>query len=173
MPDSPQESSNRTKDTILLFSDGSVDVKSGIGYGAWLAFKDRNASYEELKSRIKVKRFENTSSVKLELETLLYALGHISYQEVKIEIHTDSLNILSLIERRKRLEQNNYSSKNNRLLRNHELYREFFRVTDQLDYKLIKVKGHQPKSKKDEITHIFTLVDRASRNALRKEFNTG
>lgn len=173
MPDSTQVSCNRTKDTILLFSDGSVDVKSGTGYGAWLAFTDRNASYEELKCKVKVQRFENTSSVKLELETLLYALGQISYQGEKIEIHTDSLNILSLIERRRRLEQNDYTSKNNRLLKNHELYREFFKVTDQMDYKLIKVKGHQPDRKKDEINRLFTLVDRASRNALRKEFNIG
>jgi ribonuclease HI len=170
MQDSTQESINRTKDTILLFTDGSVDVKSGIGYGAWLAFTDINASYEVLRKQVKVERFVNTSSAKLELETLLRAIDQVTYQGAKIEIHTDSLNIMRLIERRGRLEQNDYISRNNRLLRNHELYREFFRITDHLDYKLIKVKGHQPNRKKDEINRIFTLVDRASRNALRNEF---
>ncbi len=171
MPDNTQESCNRKKDTILLFSDGSVDVKSGIGYGAWLAFNNREASYEELKNQVRVQRFENTSSAKLELETLLWALDQINAAGNKIEIYSDSLNIMSLIERRGRLEKNDYISRNNRLLKNHELYREFFRVTDQLDYKLIKIKGHQPNRKKNETDRIFTLVDRASRNALRKEFN--
>ena len=56
-------------------------------------------------------------------------------------------------------------------MNNHDLYREFFKVTDLLDCEFIKVTGHQPTSQKDKIHQLFTLVDKASRKALRKGQN--
>jgi len=46
---------------------------------------------------------------------------------------------------------------------------EFFRLIDMFDCEFVKAQGHQPSKNKDEIHRLFTLVDRASRNALRKE----
>jgi len=40
-------------------------------------------------------------------------------------------------------------------------------MTDQLDCEFVKVRGHQVSNQKDDIDRLFTLVDRASRNALR------
>lgn len=152
----------------MLFTDGSVDVKSGVGYGAYLMVTDREISSDEMKKQVKVKRFENTSSTRLELETLLWALSMVPSEKNTFIIYTDSQNILGLPGRRKRFEQNNYHSKNNRLISNHDLYREFFRITDLYDFELKKAKGHQPTVHKDEIHRLFTLVDKASRNALRR-----
>jgi ribonuclease HI len=64
-------------------------------------------------------------------------------------------------------EQNDYRSKKNKRLNNYELYQEFYRMIDQLDCELVKVRGHQLSNQKDNIDRLFTLVDRASRNALR------
>ncbi len=61
----------------MLFTDGSVNTQSKIGYGAYLAVFDRGLSLESLKKNIKVKQFEHTSSTKLELQTLLWALSDI------------------------------------------------------------------------------------------------
>jgi ribonuclease HI len=69
--------------------------------------------------------------------------------------------------RRERFEQNNYRSKKNKRFNNYELYQEFYRITDQLNCKYVKVHGHQVSSQKDDIDRLFTLLDRASRNALR------
>jgi ribonuclease HI len=69
--------------------------------------------------------------------------------------------------RRDRFEQNDYRSKKNRRLKNYELYQEFYRMTDQLDCEFVKVRGHQVSNQKDDIDKLFTLVDRASRSALR------
>lgn len=157
--------------TIQLFTDGSVDVSTGVGYGAYLVVDRDNFSAEEIKNQIRLQRFENTSSTRLELENLIGALKNIKTEGTKIEIYTDSQNIVSLPGRRKRFEANAYQSKNNRLLGNHDLYKEFFRITDSVNYELIKVEGHQPTGRKDDISRVFTLVDRASRNALRSEFN--
>lgn len=155
---------------LMLFTDGSVNIQLNIGYGAYLAVLSSELSLDTLKTAVKVKRFEPTSSTKLELQTLLWALTDIQPLGKKVVVYTDSQNIVGLPGRRKRFEQNNYRSKKNILLNNSELYKEFFRITDLLNCEFIKVRGHQVSIGKDEIDRLFTLVDRASRNALRNEF---
>ena len=151
----------------MLFSDGSVNTQSNIGYGAYLALSGYGLSLDSLKARVKVRRFEHTSSTKLELQTLLWALRDIQALGNKVIVYTDSQNIMGLHGRRERFEQNNYRSKKNRRLNNYELYQDFFRITDQLDCKFVKVRGHQRSNQKDDTDRLFTIVDRASRNALR------
>jgi len=114
-----------------------------------------------------VRRFENTSSAKLELQTLLWALSDIQELGSRVIVYTDSQNIMGLPGRRNRLEENEYRSKKNRRLRNDELYQEFYRMTDQMDCEFVKVRGHQVSNQKDDIDRFFTLVDKASRHALR------
>ncbi len=152
---------------LMLLTDGSVNTQSNIGYGAYLAVSECGLSLDSLRKCVKVRRFEHTSSTKLELQTLLWALRDIQALESKVIVYTDSQNIVGLPERRERFEQNNYRSKKNRRLNNYELYQEFYRMTDQLNCKFVKVRGHQVSNQKDDIDRLFTLVDRASRNALR------
>jgi ribonuclease HI len=154
-------------DELMLFTDGSVNTHSNIGYGAYLAVSERGLSLDSLRPRVKVRRFEHTSSTKLELQTLLWALGDIQALRSRVIVYTDSQNIIGLQGRRDRLEQNDYRSKKNRRLNNYKLYQEFYRMTDQLDCEFVKVRGHQVSNQKDDIDRLFTLVDRASRNALR------
>jgi len=153
---------------LLLLTDGSVSTQSKIGYGAYLALIEPGLSLSELKTQVKVKRFEQTSSTKLELQTLLWALSEIQTSERKVIIYTDSQNIIGLPGRRSRLERNNYLSNKNIFLNNYELYQEFYRRIDQLDCQFIKVRGHQLSNQKDAIDQLFTLVDKASRKALRE-----
>ena len=144
-----------------------MDTQSKIGYGAYLSVSEHGLSLDSLRECMKVRRFEHTSSTKLELQTLLWALEDIQALESKVVVYTDSQNIMGLPGRRERFEQNSYRSKKGRLLNNYELYQEFYRMTDQLNCKFIKVRGHQVSNQKDDIDRLFTLVDRASRNALR------
>ena len=110
-----------------------------------------------------------TSSTKLELECLLWALTEIGKFEGKIIVYTDSQNIAGLINRRERLEKNDFQSKKGRGMNHAELYRQFFRLTDLLNCEFRKVEGHKKTNQKDNIDRLFTLVDRASRNAVRGE----
>ncbi|OGL46389.1 MAG: ribonuclease H [Candidatus Schekmanbacteria bacterium RBG_13_48_7] len=153
----------------MLFTDGSVNPQSNVGYGAYLAISDRGLSLDFLRTQVKVKRFENTSSTKLELQTLLWALRDIQSLGINVIVYTDSQNIIGLQGRRVRFEQNNYRSSKNRLLNNYELYQEFFEITDQLHCKFVKVQGHQSSNQKDDIDRLFTLLDKASRTALRED----
>ncbi len=154
---------------IVLLTDGSVNAHSNIGYGAYLAVTEGKLSLDSLRARVKVKRFEHTSSTKLELQTLLWAFQDIQAIGRRVILYTDSQNIMGLQGRRVQLEQNNYRSKKNRRINNYKLYQEFYRVTDQLNCKFIKVRGHQGLNQKDDMDRLFTLVDRASRAALRKD----
>jgi ribonuclease HI len=154
---------------LILLTDGSVNAQSKIGYGAYLAVSELGLSLDELRTRVKVKRFEQTSSTKLELQTLLWALSEIKTSGCKLTVYTDSQNIIGLPGRREQLEQNDYRSNKNKLLDNYELYQQFYRLIDLLDCELVKVRGHQASKQKNEIDQLFTLVDRASRKALREE----
>ncbi len=153
---------------LMLFTDGSVDTHSNIGYGAYLAVTEHGLSPDSLRTRVKVRRFEHTSSTKLELQTLLWALSDIDVSGNRVIVYTDSQNIMGLPGRRERFEQNDYRSKKNTRLHNYELYQEFYRTIDQLDCEFVKVGGHQASHEKDDIERMFTLVDRASWHALRE-----
>jgi ribonuclease HI len=154
---------------IKLFCDGSVNPQKKIGYGAYLLIDNDILEIETFKNRVVIKKFEDTSSTKLEMETFLWAINDVDLNNAIIEIYTDCQNIIGLIDRRKRLESNDYKSSKGKLINNHELYKLFFEKVDNLNLVFIKVKGHKKNSLKDEIDDIFNLVDKASRNALREE----
>lgn len=163
---------------LQLFTDGSVNTQSKVGFGAYLALVGnqgsmQSASLDALKDTVRVKRFENTSSSKLELQTVLWAVNQtIALLDDKIStltVYTDSQNIIGLPDRRARLEQNNYLSSKNQLLNNHQLYKEFYCLISNVKIELVKVAGHQPSNEKDQIERLFSLVDRASRRALREQ----
>jgi ribonuclease HI len=152
---------------LLLFIDGSVNPLSKIGYGAYLAVFDRELSVDSLRRRVKVKQFTHTSSTKLELQTLLWALSDIPALVSRVIVYTDSQNLLGLNGRRPWFEQNDYRSKSNKRLKHYEVYQEFYRVTDKLDFEVVKVSGHGASNLKNDNDRLFTLVDKASRKALR------
>lgn len=154
---------------LMLLIDGSVNGQLKIGYGAYLALSGSEPFSPELKTRVQVRRFEQTSSTKLELQTLLWALDEVKVLDCKVTVYTDSQNNIGLPGRRKRLEKNDYRSGKGRRLNNYLLYRGFYRLADQLDIQFVKVRGHQQSQHKDKIDQLFTLVDRASRQTLRAD----
>ncbi len=174
--------------SLMLFTDGSAHPTSRIGYGAFLAIPDLNMDFQALKNRVQLKRFEETSSTRLEIETLIWALraratrsiisgGNNERSErftepLTVTLYTDSQNIIGLPDRRERMEKHGYRSKAGVQLNHSDLYQEFFSLIDPLDCTFVKVKGHRRSHQKSPIDQLFTLVDRASRRALRAELKT-
>jgi len=154
---------------LMLFTDASVHPASRIGYGAYLVVADPTAAPDALKAHVQLKRFEQTSSTNLELQTLIWALREIQPQSHAVTLYTDSQNIIGLPGRRERLEQQDYCSKQKVRHRHADLYQTFFSLTDQFDCTLVKVNGHRVSCQKSPIDRLFTLVDRASRQALRND----
>lgn len=151
----------------LLFCDGSVNPQRKIGFGAYFIY-----DFKLLNQDIKVKKFEETSSTKLELEVLLWALDDLKSSKEEIIIYTDCQNILGLEQRRKKLEINNYKTSTGKIVKNHELYKNFYKIIDNIKENtkcnFVKVKGHKKTKEKDDIDRLFNLVDKASRRALRE-----
>ena len=154
---------------LYLFTDGSVNPQLNIGFGAYLTFSSALQSLDSLRDLVKVKHFEQTSSTRLEIQTLLWALSEIKAQE--IVSYTDSQNIVGLLKRKEKLIKNNYCSKSGNLIRNHELYKAFFEVTGKINIQFLLISGHKPSRSKNQIDKIFSIVDRASRKALRNHIN--
>ena len=150
----------------------SVNPKSKVGFGAYLKiselqFIEKSKSLTAFKNQIQLKQFTDTSSTLLELQTLLWAVNEIECAKNKITIYTDCQNILGLENRRSKFEENNYRTKKNKKINHYKLYQHFFIMADKLDIKVIKIKGHQSSAQKNQIDKIFSLVDKASRSALR------
>ena len=154
-----------------IFTDGSVHAQLKIGYAASLITSDLQQPLSTLAGQVKVKRFEETSSTKLELQCLLWALSEQLSLGVNstLAVYTDSQNIIGLPGRKPGLEFNNYLTAAGKPLKNADLYKEFYGLTSLVKCELHKVAGHKEKRHKDRIDQIFSLVDRASRQALRAE----
>ena len=152
---------------LKLFTDGSVNPQAKVGYGAYLLVLDVTTSLEVLLPNLKTKQFTNTSSTKLELQTLLWALNDIETEGHHITVYTDSQNTIGLMQRRDGFEKKGYLTSKGKLIANHELYKEFYRLTDSLACSFLKVKGHKQAEQRDKIDDIFVLVDNGSREALR------
>ncbi len=52
---------NIPKSQIYLFTDGSVNPQSRVGFGAYLFLEKKEFCCGELENKIKIKKFDNTS----------------------------------------------------------------------------------------------------------------
>jgi len=156
---------------LILLTDVSVNARSKNGHGAALTLSPSELTQplESFKPRIQLKQFEQTSSTKLELQTLLWALSELPDDIQPLTVYTDSQNIIHLSDRRAGFEAHNYHSKRGIPLRNTELYQAYFAEFDRLQFKLIKIAGHQAARKRNAIEQLFALVDKAARKAQRGE----
>jgi ribonuclease HI len=120
-----------------------------------------------------VRRFEDTSSTKLEIQTVLWALeeyqnGSKIPEHGKLYLYSDSQCVLGLLKRRPCLLASGFLSKRtNRSLRNAPLYRAFYEFHDELGFEVIKVEGHSRSRPHDSAHRIFSFVDKEVRKALR------
>jgi predicted GIY-YIG superfamily endonuclease/ribonuclease HI len=158
------------------FTDVSVNPIFKIGVGASLVlpapcltipFSEIEKS--EITGRIALRRFEDTSSTKLELETVLWALGeHIKRSKGRLNLYTDSQCISGLLKRKPELLDRDFlSRKTNLPLRNAPLYRRFYAFHDEFGFKMIQVDGHSKTRVRDTAHRIFSIVDREARRALK------
>ena len=161
---------------FALFTDASVNPLLKIGVGACLVLPVSflNVPFPGIEKsgitgRITLRRFEDTSSTKLEIETVLWALGEQGKQlKGRLNLYTDSQCIAGLLKRKPRLLGRDFlSRKTNLPLRNAPLYRRFYAFHDELVFKVMKVDGHSKTASRDTAHRIFSIVDREARRALK------
>jgi ribonuclease HI len=161
---------------VALFTDASVNPLLKIGVGACLVLPATlldipfpKIDKSELTNRITLRRFEDTSSTKLELETVLWALGEQRKRSKgRLNLYTDSQCIPGLLKRKSGLLGRDFLSlKTNLPLKNAPLYRRFYAFHDELVFKVMKVDGHSNTTSLDTAHRIFSIVDREARRALK------
>ena len=161
---------------FALFTDVSVNPVLKVGVGACLVlpapFLDipfPRIEKSEITGRITLQRFEATSSTKLELETVLWALGGLRKRSKgRVNLYTDSQCIVGLLKRKPGLLGRDFLSRTTNLpLRNAHLYRRFYALHDELIFTVIKMEGHSKAGARDTAHRIFSIVDREARRALK------
>jgi len=163
-----------------LFADVSLNPKIKLGFGAYLVIPSsfleippERIIRSEFVEQIRLRRFEVTSSTKLEVQTLLWALEDFQ-KELSgsrfgtLGVYSDSQCVTGLQRRRSQLEINGFCSNGtNRLLENACLYRKFYEFHETLGFEVIKVVGHSRSCSHDSIHRIFSFVDKEARKALK------
>lgn len=157
-----------------LFTDVSLDPGRKLGVGAYLVLPaSLLIEKSEVAARVKVRRFEDTSSTKLEIQTVLWALEEYRNRQRipgpgKLCLYSDSQCVSGLLKRRPGLLACGFlSRRTDRPLRNSSLYRAFYKFHDELGFEVIKVKGHSRTRLNDSAHRIFSFVDKEARKALR------
>jgi len=171
-----------------LFVDVSLNPLLRLGVGGYLVVptsllevSPHNIKGSEVANRLAVRQFEGTSSSKLEVQTVLWALENYRITQKnatpgKLKIYSDSQCVAGLAGRRPDLEAKNFLSKTTKLLlKNAALYRRFYELQDELGFEVVKVAGHGRSCSHDAAQRIFSFVDKGVRTALKlwmDEFET-
>jgi ribonuclease HI len=164
---------------IALFADVSVNPGLKLGVGAYIFIPaSLRIGISEVAARIKVRRFENTSSARLEIQTVLWALEEYRLRysgqsrisgHRKLYLYSDSQCVSGLLKRRPGLLARDFlSRKTSRPLKNASLYRAYYDLHDELDFEVIKVEGHSPCRSRDSAAGIFSCIDREARKSLKR-----
>jgi ribonuclease HI len=164
-----------TKD-LALFTDVSVSPVHKLGVGAYvmvpaslLEASPGVIARPQITRRLKVRRFEGTSSTRLELQTVLWALTENRRRlRGRLTIYSDSQCVSGLLKRKSRLLAGGFlSKKTERHLRNASLYRTFCELHDELGFHVVKMDGHSKSRVHDTAHRIFSCVDKEARKALK------
>jgi ribonuclease HI len=161
---------------FALFTDVSVSPSLKLGVGAYVMipalFLEASSGIIEISNipeLIKLRRFEGTSSTRLELQTVLWALTE-NHRELQgsLTIYSDSQCVSGLLKRKSRLMAGGFlSNKTNLQLGNASFYRTFYEFHDKLCFQVIKVDGHSGSRAYDIAHRIFSFVDKEARKALK------
>ena len=163
--------------SLALFTDVSVNPQRRLGIGGYLlvpvsSLEQEPDNFERgaVTARLVIKRFEDTTSTKLEVQTVLWALDELREEPAgadpgALRIYTDSQCVAGLLGRRAGLTGRDFvARRSGRPLAHAPLYRAFYTTYDRLGFQLIKVAGHTRTH--DTVQRVFSHVDREVRKAL-------
>lgn len=164
---------------FVLFTDVSLNPQQQLGVGAYLlapaSFLDREPHQIEragVLARLRFRRFAETSSTKLEIQTVLWALDDCLAENSgadpgSLHVYTDSQCVAGLMERSVGLDANDFiARRSSQPLRNATPYRAFYAAYDGLVFTLFKVAGHSRACYHDTVQRVFSHVDQEVRRAL-------
>jgi predicted GIY-YIG superfamily endonuclease/ribonuclease HI len=164
-----------------LFTDASLNpgLKVGVGGhlivpGSFTETPSNLINISDLEENLVLRRFEDTSSTRLEVQTVLWALEEYCIVSGspsapgKLHIYSDSQCVEGLLPRRARLESRGFHCRGgNRLLKNAPLYGKYYAFHDRLKFEVTKVTGHTRSRSRNTVERIFSFIDQKVRKALK------
>lgn len=175
----------KDNNSFALFTDVSLNPQKRIGIGCYLLvpLPFLNAApaaiqHSEITTQLHFKKFADTSSTKLEIQTVLWALEDyrvslLNARPELLHLYTDSQCVAELLGRRVNLEKKNFvAGRSGQVLANAGLYRTFFALHDDLAFEVTKVTGHASSASHSTVERIFSCVDKEVRRALKTDSNT-
>ncbi len=164
----------------VIFTDGSVNPQRKCGVGgyvilpySYLQVPPQSIEPATITERFVMRRFEETSSTKLEAQTAVWALEEYRKERhlrgaATLRLYTDSQCVVGLPGRRVALEKKDFvSNSTHQQLLNAPLYRRFYELADELEFEVIKVAGHGRSHSFDTVHAVFSVIDREVRKELR------
>lgn len=165
---------------LFVFCDASIAIKNKVAIGsflileksAWDRLSVEGFLYQKstLQDKIKHTRFDTHKSTLAEIKTFLYVMKTLApLENKKICLFTDCQTLCDLYgDRQKKLLERNFKKKDGSPLNHGTIYKEVIDFFLSYEITVTKVKGHKPKSEKDnKVDKLFSLVDTASRKELR------
>ncbi len=164
---------------LAIFTDVSINPQLKTGIGACLVLPlqaletgPEMIDRDDISRKVSFRKFENTSSTKLEIETVLWALDKFVESAVvapkRLVLFTDSQCIAGLTSRRGKLEASGFTGRSSGSELHHAtLYRRFYELQDKYGFEIVKVTGHLRSADHDTIHRVFSIVDRSVRRELK------
>lgn len=170
-----------SKEEFSIFSDASYSKKHKLGVAGFLIINNANnhAAFKISSSKVQTTVFKEENNIRVELRGVIWALESFmadqkhdsigsSVNISHLSIYIDCKSVLSLLDRRTKLEASNYISKRSkRILSNADLYKRFFVLYDDIKPNIIWVKGHSAKRERTFVQNNFSYIDMIVRKELR------
>ena len=119
-----------------------------------------------ISDKLTILEIKESNNIRAEIRGVITALN-AAPKSASVTLYTDCQTVTELIGRRDKLEKTNFISQTKQTpLANADLYKEFYKIYDQLHPEIIWVKGHTS-SKDTKIKKNFSTVDKEVRKALR------
>ena len=156
-----------------IFTDASFSKTHQIAVIGFIIFNS-TTEYEtkELKDMtIHLHKIQEANNIRAEIRGALFAIKTLP-KKSKIILYSDCQTLIQLPERQKKLEATNFISQSkHQLLKNADIYTEFYSLTSTHHIELNWIKGHTSVSSKNKNHFIFSKLDKEVRKQLRKYIN--
>lgn len=150
--------------TIELYTDGSCHTQKRIG--AWAALLLMGEKQLTLKGLEK-----DTTHNRMEIVAVLKAFEFLIAEKIdfdSIVIYSDSQYVVDICERKEKLKQKNYLTKEGLSIQNIDLIKRLVEIIESFPVTFVKVKAHQ---KKSDSVNYNREVDILVRTYLRQAIN--
>jgi len=147
---------------ILIYTDGSALGNPGPG-GYGIVMKTSDGSLEKEFSQ----GFKLTTNNRMELLAIIEALKKIKQKYVPVEIYTDSKYVVDAINKKW---LNKWQAQRFAKTKNPDLWKEFLKVTKDLDINVFWVKGHNNHPENERCDRLAVNAAKSKQLAVDEEY---